>query len=630
MRLIIVLTLLMLSNLNYAQETYGIKNPKNKAQTKCKDCLSVIAAMPKEIQFSVKSDNYGNIFFVMNSKDWFNKLIKNNSYGIAVDIITKDQYACGKKNNPPTSWASFGVLLPPVYKNEMKKKLLVDRNGIISIPVGKVPNNLLNHEYECNILVLKNKYLCHYRKFIKIENYKWDLLDMGLYMDTIVYNRKIDTTKNIKSSLLLQSKRLKFVFPFEKNKSDYSPADMKPLYDSLKLTDYVIKNIEILAYSSVEGPTKRNIELQNQRAQSILSALQSFQTITINASVSSSENWVEFFNDISDTKFANFGKLSQTDIKSKLSVQTISKEIEPILQKHRKAILLIDLEKKVVVSYTTPAQILDQFEKAIINKNIKEAIQIQQVIFSKIVDNTLPNQFLNSMEIPEKSEYSILLNNQSVFKFLIDESGVYETYMQFVKLHNIFPNDSHIQYNICALRFKMWLFENESIDPATFKSEIENLKKYKIPQNLINRMLVNYNIIMCEKYMNKNDFKNKDLSLQFIYYNYKKLPLKAEDLLSLAQYFVSFSKFDWAIELLKPYIKQIDVNEDLLFYYLNLTITDSKLTNTGSYKTYLLNAMNRNKVRFCKMFKSARSGGVTFQLLDNDYMKVMNCDNCEK
>ena len=81
------------------------------------------------------------------------------------------------------------------------------------------------------------------------------------------------------------------------------------------MTDYNIKAINIKAYSSIEGIASRNIELQELRANSIVSALQSFQKPTIKTVVSTSENWVDFFNDIKSTKYRTLLSLNKTEIK---------------------------------------------------------------------------------------------------------------------------------------------------------------------------------------------------------------------------------------------------------------------------------------------------------------------------
>jgi hypothetical protein len=95
----------------------------------------------------------------------------------------------------------------------------------------------------------------------------------------------------------------------------------------------------------VEGSLERNIKLQEQRALSIVNAIQSFQKPSIKNEISSSENWVEFLNDIENTTYQDLKNLSKAQIKAKL-VGSLSLEMEPILENHRKALITLELQKK--------------------------------------------------------------------------------------------------------------------------------------------------------------------------------------------------------------------------------------------------------------------------------------------
>ncbi len=100
------------------------------------------------------------------------------------------------------------------------------------------------------------------------------------------------------------------------------------------------------------------------------------------------------------------------------------------------------------------------------------------------------------------------------------------------------------------------------------------------------------------------------------------------DYLSLAQYFASYTKYDWATKLLVKKVKSVDVDEDLLFYYLNLTIIDEKMTKRSDYRAILLNAYNINPARFCGIFEPFGEGGITFQLVENEYLRKTYCESC--
>jgi hypothetical protein len=298
------------------------------------------------------------------------------------------------------------------------------------------------------------------------------------------------------------------------------------------------------------------------------------------------------------------------------------------LKNHRKAVVILELQKKNKYRNVKSDELVKDFNKSIEEQKLEKAIEIQNTIFERIRNKELPVNFIQNLEIPQRNEFGILLNKNSIFKYLLNEADITETYKELNKLSEIMPNDSHIKYNIVSIKFKLWLLGKEMVYPDAFKKEIENLNKYNIPKNLVQRMLVNYEIVMCEYYMVRGDYPNKDKSLQYIASNYKNIPLSDFDYLCLAQYFSSYARYDWAIRLLENKVKKVDVDEDLLFYYLNLTIVDEVLTKRPDYRTVMLNAYNINKKRFCEMFNSVGSGGVSFQLLENDYLRKTYCESC--
>ena len=141
-------------------------------------------------------------------------------------------------------------------------------------------------------------------------------------------------------------------------------------------------------------------------------------------------------------------------------------------------------------------------------------------------------------------------------------------------------------------------------------------------------MMVNFQIIKAENLMQKRDYKNKDKSVSYINKNYNKFPFSNYDYLSLAQFFSFYGNTKMAVKLLENEVKTIDIDEDLLFYYLNLTIVDKNFTQTSDYRTIMLNALNMNKDRYCRLFNQFGQGGVTFQLLEDQYLRRTYCESC--
>lgn len=626
---LLFLVFLLFHYFTLAQDNlYGIKTPKDIIK-ECAECQKLMHTKPPDITYGFHLKER-DIYFIITDARFFTQLFTDNNDGIAVDIVLKSQFPCDSKNQFSNSRVSKGHLLPPVYFKEMKKSAQVTNTGEVYIKVGELPSKYEEEDYELNLILLKDKYLCFYNNFYDLRQSRWDLLEMGLYKDSLpkAKNDKFDTLSSKKEYFEMLDKTIRFTIPFEKNKSEYSPEDIKPIYDSLNLTDFNIQKINIKAYSSVEGPADRNLTLQNQRAESIVKALQAYQTSSIINEITASENWVEFLNDIAGTKYEFLSKLSKDEIKLKMEKEGLSKELEPVLKNHRKAVLVLDLQKKTRHSESNAVTIRSFYEKSIREKNMEEALQFQEIIFSKIRNQQLPDSFLNTVEIPKEVEYGSLLKNNSVFLYEQNEGDLYTAILAFKSLQDLLPKDPHIKYNLCVLKLKSWLFGELLSDPQELKNEIVALEKTKISKLLIKRLMVNYHIILCEYLIAKKEYAEKDKSIKYIYDNYTYLNLSGKDVLQLAKYFSSYSKYDWAEKVLVPHVKKIDVDEELLFYYLNLTIIKQENTKKSAYRTIMLNAINANKKRFCRMFDPYGRGGINFQLLDDPYLKSTYCENC--
>ncbi|MDO7171053.1 hypothetical protein [Mariniflexile sp. AS56] len=606
-----------------AQDKFGIIFPGNDRDQKCQECIQVFNQKPKEVQFSIVRDQ-NRLYFQVNDKAWFQKLFKNAQDGLAIDVVSKEIYGCDEIiiGNPQIK----GELLRPVFTPKLRGSLKPYGENLFRVHVGNVPEALVSKELEFNILFLNNNNLCRYYWIYHLESYPWDLLDMGLYLDSLTYNPKeIKTISD--TEVVIRNKTLKFKIPFEKNKAAYSQGDIKPIYDSLRLTNYDIKAIKIKAYSSVEGSLERNVKLQESRANSIVLALQSFQKATIKTEVSSSENWVEFLNDIKGSNHENLIELSKSKIKEQLN-DGLAVELEPILKNHRKAVLELELERKDKYENMSPDELMSKFNATIKSEAISDALEIQNSIFEKLKNKVVNPDFLGKMEVPKQSKFVKIFNKNSAFRSVLDVRQSLIVYNELLELEKLAPKDGEVKYNKTAIMIKLWRHKALPVDEAKLKGEIAALKSYKIDAALIDRMMVNFHIIKAESFMRERDYENKDKSVAFINSHYKNFPLSDYDYLSLAQFFSYYANSTMSVKLLENKAKSIDINEDLLFYYLNLTLIDNELTEDSNYRTIMLNAINMNKERYCKLFNSIDKGGVTFQLLQNDYLNDAYCENC--
>jgi hypothetical protein len=614
-----------------AQNKFDIQEPTiSSSAQKCGDYLSVINGLPPEVTYGFFLEGK-EIYFMMTDKHYFDLLFKKGLDGIAADVVTKSQFPCGSENKLPNSSISSGQLLKPVYFKDFKHTLIEGKDGQVVVRVGLLPEKYLAQEYELNLLLLKNNFACFYTSFFDLPQARWKLLEMGLYQDTVL-NEIENGAEGIKATEVVKrlNKTMKFVIPFKKGKSTYSSEDIQPLYDSLQLTDYTIIKTTIKAYSSVEGSLEGNIKLQNKRAESLVTALQSFQKGIIKTEISSSENWVEFLIDAKTAGYGNLTKMTKEEIKEELKTKGLSRKLEPILKNHRKAIVVLELEKNTKYLAEENAVIKSFYEKAVANKAIDEAVELQKEIFARIRSEKMPSTTLNDFEIPKEVGYGTLLKNNAAFRFEQSEEDIYAALVAFKDLELLMPKDKQIKYNICVLQIKSWVLGELLVEPEELLKGIKVLSRIGIDPKLVKYLQLNYHIINSEYMMFKRDYVAKDVSLNYIYKNYKYLRLSNENYLQLARYFSSYGRYDWSEKVLKPHIRKLDVDEELLFYYLNLTIINPKNTKSASYRTIMLNAINLNQKRFCKLFDPYGKGGINFQLLRDEYLKGTYCENCNK
>ncbi len=583
--------------------------------------------MPKEVLFGVNVNTKGDVFFSISNKEWFDKIFKNKSYGISIDIVSKDRYNCNNKTTV-LSEMPRGALLQPMYRDDMLNAEEEGYQNAIVMKVGKLPTKLMGKKIEGNIAILNGTYICYYTNFLNIDRSVWQLLPMGLFTDSLLSNNN-NTEGNGKKDFFTYSKKVEIKIPFEKASATFNGIYLKELYDSLELSKYKIRKAEIRTYSSIEGPEQTNYLLMKRRADTIIKALKNYEPSLTRIKVLSAENWIDFFTDVETTNHAELLDLSKTDIKQKLTDKTIAENLEPVLSKHRKAFVTVYLESKTEVSKINNDALLTNFNEAIQKDDIQQAQKIQKEIVERIMDNKMPFTYMNELEVPETKAYVSLLSDRETYKYLLKATDEYEALKSFQVLKKLDPNNGRINYNICALQFFMWQFGNDSMSRQLLLPEINKLEGQGIHKTLVKRMLINYQILKSEENMQKSNYAGKDSAVNIIRAIYRDASWSDEDIYSIAKYYAYYAHYEWALEITAPRIDKLDVSEDLVFYYVNLLFFNPSNFDDGAFVKATLNAVNLNRKRFCNFFLPTQEGGAGMQLLEYETLQDKYCDACK-
>lgn len=593
----------------------------------CSSCKATISNMPPEVLFGIQINNDGDVYFSMNNIEWFDKIFTGNSYGVSVDLVPKEIYACNKSVNANgINILPKGTMLFPVYKPALVKGIDALQENVLFVKIGRVPQAMLNKELEGNLVIVSGNNICYYSNFINIERSVWKLLPMGLFTDSLLRNE--ETVSGGKVEFFTYTKKVQVEIPFEKASARLNKHYLAGLYDSLQLNQYRIRKVEARAYSSVEGSEKINNELMRRRADTIVQALKKYQDRLPAVKIIKAENWLDFFRDIDETPFSYLQDFSKNEIKQKLTDSSLYKSIEPILAKHRKAILTIYLETKSAAAEVSNVSILTDFDKAVQQKNINTARAIQKELAERIKDAKLPVDYINRLEVPETAEFSSLLNDREVYKYLLKATTEYEALENFLALDKLAPGNGRINYNICVLRFFMWQYGGDTASKKILLKQINSLPAIGINETLAKRMLINYHILKCEEDMQAYNYAAKDVSLGIIRETYGQLTMNDEDMYAVAKYYAYYSKNEWAEDIIIPRIDKTDASEDLIFYYVNLQFYHPDRYNSDEFRKATLNAINLNRKRFCDFFLPNDRGGAGMQLLEYEELKKTYCETC--
>ncbi len=595
--------------------SFGIKTDAKDRATNCEYYQAIYKKMPKEIGYAVQAID-GEIFFDINSRDFYNQIFDHQGDGIVIEIISKEGFSCDQDEHSLSSH-----LLPPIYFNAMKNNQQTNMEDYIHVHCGRLPFNFNPDEVEFNVYIIQNHTVCAYHLFFKIDYSQWELLPTGLYRDSVAevngrptYHRKVLT--------------LNYSLSFQKNESQFNAHRMQTLLDSVAKMPYKISQLRVKAYSSIEGNRQENKKLELQRVKNIVDCIKKSQKDSISIKISGAENWSAFLRDIKGTKFAYLKKLGKTGIKSALQHTELQEELEPMLKHHRKATIQLKLVYNIDESESNFEVINHHFKKSIQERKIAEAMYLQKLVYDKIKNKLLPEELALNLEIPQKAVYGQLINNALIFQHHNNIVGIPWLIKQFKSIASIDPNNSKIQYNLTTLHLQEWALDPTYNNGNWIKQKIEDLTNSNISSHLKNRLWVNYHIINTNHYYRAQKFDLKDQNLHYLYTIYRKLNLKDEDLLSLAKYVSFHSQYDWAISILAERAKQASASEDLVFYYLRLTIGDSAEQQRSGFDLALSNAIKKSNRRFCELFLPISQGGYSMQLLDDQRLKNLYCANC--
>lgn len=600
------------------REAYKI-GPYNRE--KCADLEKGFSYLPELMSDNIFFKN-GEIYFYFHDLELLKQVLKSANDAIALDVISRDQFSCETGNRLYPSNIHRGILLPPFSKGHIFGKNELKDEGQVEVSLGPIPDFVDTNNVEFTLLIVQENCLCQTIVYNSLGGENLKSLNLGFVVDTLSVSTAADSVLN----------QLSFTIPFELNKYDYKTEDIKPFLDSISLNRFDLKEIEIIAYSSIEGGVKENEKLQQRRANSILDAIKKYQLNDVKTNIKTEENWEGFFKSLEGSPYEDeFKTKSKEEIRNIINSKSLDYNLEPYLEDQRRAKIILSVEK-IFMDEALYSTLIDRFKDAIKAKDFVKARAYQSFIFKGVREGRIAKEAILTLDIPHQKELVTINNNHIAFKYYFTEAANKDSLNKYLLRDvetqlRIDPENVYLKYNKQLLKLLLWTEKyDRQKEPKYLLKDIKalyanaNIEPYKIHQ-----LLLNFHIISADFYYETKKFKERDKALGEVKKMLLQSQLNRDQTLKISEYFTFQMRLNWAIELMKPWAEKTGIDEDFLFMFLTVAIYNDELVSKDEYIAFMDKAKNMNKDRFCKLFGYPN---MSFQLLKDFPIKQMYCNTC--
>ncbi|MBS1637485.1 MAG: hypothetical protein JST26_16335 [Bacteroidetes bacterium] len=557
-----------------------------------------------------------------NMKD-LKRILKKPKDGLAVDIVQRAQYEKPDYNIVDNNLQNKGVMQKVIYKDAVfsknlikpdpkaKKKVKINK---LKIEMGKLDKKITG-PYELNLIVVQDGHVCRTVTRSYLENNDQESnTPIGLLPAEESTGLKPEFEPRSESSIL------NFTIPFEKNKSEFKPEDIQPFINAMNEPDFIIDGLYIYAYSSIEGDANANNKLQHKRAESVVKVLQGMQQNKINPNIETKDSWNLFELEMEDGKYADLVKLGKEKAIRKINTDgALLKELEPILAKERFAQIVMDVTYDIRGDKEQKFSAIS-FNRAVKANNTKQAYKIMEYIFKQNLSKKYTDAVWDSLKMPNDPKYVNMFNNKVYYNYLRNNSMVTDDdFEEMSRLNKMDPANEIVKYNLLYCAIKLDSTTGNKDAQLKMQQDIDALYKTKIAKKLVDGLNIEWQFKIIESLDTIEGAEAQiDLCIAKIkgFYNFKEASW--QNSLKLAYVFTRAKDYKFASGLLEPYLKDPNVNENLVYSYISIASHLPEKFYSRTFSDALHTAKEKNPERYCKLFGDPY---MSFQALGNPNAK---------
>jgi hypothetical protein len=615
------------NKIKYSDTVYGISELNNLECDKLLGEQEYIAALLASY-LSVEGDS---VFLHYMFETDLKKLIRKKEDGLALDIVSRDQFRCSGENALHPSYVFDGKLLTPVYQENLYKNDRYRSDEFESF-VGILPNGYDPANMQLNLIILKSNSVCSYSYPLSVYSKDLPTITMRPYFVQETGILKKDTADYTKV----------FKIPFDRNGTKQSQMYFETLKDIIHLYKNSIRSIEINAYSSIEGTEEKNKTLSMQRADFLESIITKEGFPSSRITKTAIENWDEMYRQLDSlhlTELKLLGKdLLRNAVNKSLNGDNKSDEFEYFLDEQRVA----EIKLKIFQVYddqVTSEQLPVVIDHTFRTKKVDQSTIALYRMIEAMISGKLNEKYFMVLNLPD-----ILLNpkaSNNYLAFLIKYanqmySGKGERHMRLTSDQIDFMNQAlkhkslyqPLNFNIAVL--KTLYYEGGYSDTAfTFESIASNIRAIEkdttlIPKKYIDHLWYNYYLTGSVYYYTTHRYRDMYACFDKVKTYLLLNELSEKEVEEVALYFNGFAKYIETIYLLDKYLEKYPRNKKLVLLYVSTgAIFNTNYKHRLEYFYSQVDKLEKlDHAALCTWYK------INFQILREDALKVRFCKYC--
>jgi uncharacterized protein YkwD len=579
----------------------------------------------------------------------FKFLAKHRKNGLAFEFVPFEPYDCGNpayytepsRRNGQRIYS--GEVSEPKYRKELlrgfkrnkyswfwRANRKADRN-LFKLNMAKQPENSVY--YERNILFYHKKQLL---RVMHLTGYCGEgTIDFDLEHPSKGFLKyKPEADVYIPPYI---DKRIVFEIPFEQGKVDLSEGSSGAILDSIRHRFTQVDSLKIDAFSSLEGDSLINVELQLARAESI-KQLVSDTAQKIEFQVELNENWQKLEAQIADSiGVEHWSEWTREQIRAELNSKPDSFEF--ILKEQRKAIVQVDgiIHQNLQDSldflsekYQAILGLEDEQATAALDDTLAKyyALYAQLVNFDRSKFLPLPEDLKGFNHLDQTRYWIALLHSVTDWD---DQNQVAEIASQLGAWKRS-SKESSVYYNDLLFQLKLdpdfHRVDYQVLYKEAMKKSFSSMYLPGISESRKDSLLLLLNVRSAEQILEKGTpgFE-ENIDFVFNYYErYKSLIASEKDAVKLANFFLKYDNQPYAHSQLEPWADSTNLEALMLFAKINYHHIE-EYPSSGYFEWLIDLQKYLSGQQWCSLFIGECN--IPFQVFDYEPLRNEYCAKCD-